>query len=389
MKPAVKYLIVAVVVVAAGAATVLLKRSHAEAKPEPAASNAKTALTVKLVQPQQRDWNSAIRATGVLAAWQEAVIAAETGSLRITTVQADVGSQVKRGQVLATLDTAALHADIAKHQAVVAQMQAALSQARSDADRARVVKTSGSLSEQAITQYMVAEQTAQANLASAQADLQNDTIRLQQTEVRAVDDGVISSRSALLGNVVSTGSELFRMVRQNRIEWRAEVAPGELSGIAPGQAALVTLPGGVNVHGKVRIVSPTLSNDTRLALVYVDLERAPGVKAGLYSSGSITTGQRSALTLPAAAVTARDGQHYVFTLLPRAANKPAQVRQTLVSTGRQQGDLIEITHGLNADAQVVASGGAFLGDGDLVTLAAPAPATAVQGKAQAATGKQS
>ena len=369
MKPAIKYAVVAVVIVAAGAAF-LLTRHHAEAQPAANAAAAKTALTVRLIHPQQRDWNSSIRATGVLAAWQEAVIAAETGSLRITTVQADVGSQVKRGDVLATLDTAAVQADIAKHEAVVAQMQAALSQAKSDADRARVVKTSGSLSEQAVTQYLVAEQTAQANLASAQADLLNDRIRLKQTDVRAVDDGMISSRSALLGNVVSTGSELFRMVRQNRIEWRAEVSPTQLAGIVPGQPASVTLPGGNAVQGKVRIVSPTLSNDTRLAVIYIDVPNAPGVKAGVYSSGSITTGRLSAMTLPASAVVARDGQRYVFTVAPNSS----QVKQVQVSVGRQQGDLIEVTHGLSADAAVVESGGAFLGDGDMVTLAQPRPA---------------
>ena len=376
MKPAVKYIVATVVLVAGGAAF-LLTRNHAEAAPAPQAP--KTALTVQLIHPSQQNWTSSIRATGVLAAWQEAVIATETGPLRITSVQADVGSQVKRGQVLATLDTDALHADMARHSAVIAQMQAAQSQAKSDADRARQVKSSGSLSEQAITQYMVAEETAKANLASAQADLQSDQIRLKQTDVRAVDDGVISSRSALLGNVVSTGSELFRMVRQNRIEWRAEVAPTQLAGITPGQPASVALPGGSMVQGKVRIVSPTLSNDTRLALVYVDMPSAPGVKAGVYSSGSITTGQLNALTVPASAVVARDGQHYVFTVAPHTS----QVKQTRVTTGRQQGDLVEITQGLSANAAVVASGGAFLGDGDLVTVAPPSQTSSNP------TGKQS
>ena len=110
-----------------------------------------------------------------------------------------------------------------------------------------------------------------AELDSAEADLQSKLTTLAQTRVLAVDDGIISSRSALLGNVVNTGAELFRLVRQGRIEWQAELDAQQLVHVKVGQVAHVTLPGGKVVNGAVRLVAPTLSISTGRAIVYISL----------------------------------------------------------------------------------------------------------------------
>lgn len=85
--------------------------------------------------------------------------------------------------------------------------------------------------------YLVTEEIAQASLAAAEADLEATRIALTKATIRAVDDGVITVRSATLGNVVSVGSELFRLMRQSRVEWNAELDARQLALVRPGQTA--------------------------------------------------------------------------------------------------------------------------------------------------------
>ena len=192
----------------------------------------------------------------------------------------------------------------------------------------------------------------------------------------APDAGLISARSATVGAVVPAGMELFRLIRQGRLEWRAEVAAAELAQIRRGQAVSVTAAGGTAVSGKVRMVAPTVDAATRYGLVYVDLPQPGAAKAGMFARGEFETGSASAFMLPQSAVLLRDGFHYVFKL--GADNK---VAQTKLDVGRRVGERIEITGGLDAAARVVASGAGFLADGDTVRVV-PAAAPVKAGAAK-------
>lgn len=315
------------------------------------------ALTVRAITPQKVSWPGQLTANGALAAWQEAVIGAETGPLRIATIQADVGTWAVKGQVLATLASDSLLADRARLQAAVAEAEANLGKAASDVRRAAVVGASGALSAQQIEAYRVTQRTAQAAVASARAQLRSTEIQLGQTNVRAVDDGVVSSRSALLGKVVSSGEELFRLVRQGRIEWQAELDAGQIAQVQPGQVARVTLPGGQQVEGRVRLVAPTLNGNTSRGIAYVELPPRSAARAGMYGSGVIETGSSDVLTLPDSAVVLRDGRSYAYVI-----QRDDTVRQESVTTGQRRDGRIAVS-GLAVDARVVETGGAFLSNG--------------------------
>ena len=358
--------IAAAVVVLLAAGGLWMAQSPAQT-PSTAPASANAGLSVTAVQPQQLNWRRTQQLAGGLFAWQTASIASEEAGLRIAEVLVDVGSVVKRGQLLARLADNTIMADLRAQDASVAQARAKLAQAKAEADRSRAVKDSGALSEQQVTSYVIAEQTAQASLDSALATMEAQRIKLAHTRILAVDDGVISSRSATLGNVVASGTELFQLVRQRRVEWRAEITGKQLSALKPGQTAKITLPDGQQVSGRLRLVGPTLDSSTRNGLAYIDLPVGSAASPGMYVRGEIDTGQAPALTVPSSAVVQRDGNNYVFE--KDGANKVAQ-RQ--VQTGRRQGDLVEITSGIGAQAQLVRSGGAFLKDGDPVQWAAEA-----------------
>lgn len=328
----------------------------------------KPALTVTVTTPVKTTWNTSVLAMGTLNAWQEAVIAAEISGQRIAEVLVDVGDTVKRGQELALLAPESVQADLAQAEARVAQAEANLAEARTNAGRARNLKADGALAAQQVDQYLTGEATAKANLAAQQAALQIQQIRLKQTRIVAVDDGVIISRSAMLGAVVQVGMELFRLVRQNRIEWHAEVAGRDLAQIQPGQRAQLNLPNGIKVNGKVRMIAPTLNADTRNATVYVSLPSNSPAKVGMFAQGEIFIGTTSALSLPQAAVIIRDGNYYVFEVATDNI-----IAQRLVKTGRQEAGWVEILEGIGPTAKVVASGGAFLNEGDTVRVVDTTP----------------
>ncbi|QDC43132.1 efflux RND transporter periplasmic adaptor subunit [Methylophilus medardicus] len=327
----------------------------------------KAALSVEMTRPAIVQWPKTLEMNGSIFPWQEALVSAEITGLRIQQVLSDVGAQVSKGQPLILLADETVKADLQKQLATVEKDKAALAEAKSNADRAREIKDSGALSAQKINEYVIAEQTAKANLALSEAELENQRIRLRQTKVVAPDDGVISSRSANLGNVVSAGTELFRLVRQGRIEWRGEINADQQNALHAGQAVRLRLSGDKSVIGKVRLISPTVDSNTRNALVYVDIPK-DSAKPGMYVQGQVDIGQQQGIAVPLGSVTYRDGFAYVFELTPADSRGLRKVIQRKVQTGRTRGELIELLSGVAAEASLVLSGGAFLNDGDTVSV---------------------
>lgn len=354
----------AVLLLAGGAATALVVRAaDGKAADAAAAAPAKPALSVAIATPERVVLPTTVAATGNVAAWQEAVIGSEASGWRLAEVRVNVGDRVRRGQVLASFAAALPQADLAAVRAQVAEAEALLADARANAERARGLAASGALSAQQINQYLTAESTAAARLEALRASAKVQELRLAQAQVLAPDDGVISSRSATVGAVVGAGQELFRLIRGGRLEWRAEVAADDLAKLAPGQRVRVQPAGGAAVEGRVRMVGPTVDPATRNGLVYVDLPRPGAARAGMFARGDFELGSTPALTLPAGAVLLRDGFAWVFKV-----GADGRVEQAKVTVGRRSGERVEITGGLDAAARVVASGGSFLADGDLVRV---------------------
>ena len=352
-----------------GSTAALLYTGTSRAADEAPADTARPALTVSTAQPQRGAVPLRLAANGNVAAWQEASIGAEGNGLRLDAVLVNVGDVVKAGQVLARFSPEAVQADAAQARASLLEAQAVAAEATDNAERARSLQATGALSQQQIQQFTTAGQTAQARVAVARALLQAQELRLQHTQVRAPDSGVISARTATVGAVLGTGTELFRMVRKGRLEWRAEVTATELARIQPGAKARITGASGTTIEGTVRMVAPTVDPQTRNALVYVDLPPTTDFRAGMFARGEFALGSTDALTIPQEALVVRDGFSYVFVLGPQQ-----RVQQRKVQTGRRIADRVEILSGLEADQSVAVRGAGFLNDGDLVRVS-PAPAT--------------
>ena len=331
----------------------------------------KAALTVTVVQPEQQNWKQTFTANGNIAAWQEVVIGSELSGQRLTRVNVNVGDEVKRGQVLAEINSDTIRADLAAAKASYAEAQAVLADAVTNNKRIQQLRNTGAISAQELTQYQTSQATAQARLDASRAQIESNQLRLAQTQVISPDNGVISARTATVGSLAQTGQELFRLIRDHRLEWRAEVTTSDLYKLKQGMNARIFSPDPAQpaITGKVRIIAPVIDPQTRYGLVYVDLPATQAFRMGMFVKGEFDLGEKPALTIPQTALLLRDGFAYVFIV-----GKNNRVAQQKVTVGRRLADRVEILD-LPANVKLVAAGTGFLADGDLVTVAKDIPDT--------------
>ena len=348
------------------------KNSDTDDKQKNAQTNTqKAALTVTVVSPEQQNWKQVFTANGNIAAWQEVVISSELSGQRLTRVNVNVGDEVKRGQILAEINSETIRADLAAAKASYAEAQAVLADAIINNKRIQQLKNTGAISAQESTQYQTSQATAQARLDAAKAQIESNQLRLAQTQVVSPDNGVISARTATVGSLAQTGQELFRLIRDHRLEWRAEVTTTDLYKLQQGMTAHVISPdpSQPKVTGQVRMIAPVIDPQTRYGLVYVDLPTTQAIRMGMFVKGEFDLGEKTAITIPQTALLLRDGFSYVFVL-----DQNNRVTQKKVTTGRRQNDRVEILD-LPLNVKVVSSGTGFLTDGDLVNVAQAIPET--------------
>lgn len=324
---------------------------------------AKPALTVTAAAVALQPLARTVEASGTVNAWELVPVGAETGGLTAVAVYADEGSYVRQGQVLVKLNDAVLASQLRQQDAAVASAKALLAQAAANLSRARELREKGYLAQAALDARIAEQQTAQANLAAAQASRAETATRRGQTEIRAPVGGLIVSRSVVKGQIVPTGSELFKLVRDGRLELSAQVPEQQISLIRSGMPATVSGEG-ITTSGVVRVVTPEVDAQTRVGLARISLAAGSGLKPGMFARASIATGAQPALTVPQNSVVFRADKPGVFVL-----DRTNHVRFRPVRTGARAGQRVEVAAGLNGGERIVVQGAGFLSDGDLVRVA--------------------
>lgn len=338
-------------------------------------SSAQPSLTVQVTTASQVHWPQLLAANGNVAAWQQALIGSELSGLRITSVLVNIGDRVRQGQVLATLNAETIDAELRQSLAAKAEAVAVLAGAEADAKRAQSLKNSGALSSSEVNQYLTAAATAQARLQAAEARISSDQLRRKNSTIISADDGIITERNATVGALTQQGQALFTLIRDGRLEWRAEVLADDLPQLSVGMPVHILSSNSANtmpIRGTLRSIGPVVDPKTRQAVAYVDLPPQSPLKAGMYVKGEFVQAKQAALVLPQSAVVLRDGFSYVFVVLPNN-----RVQQLKVELGRRMAEQVEV-RGIDANARVVVSGGAFLSDGDVVRVAAQASSATAQ-----------
>ena len=309
-----------------------------------------------------------IVASGTVSAWEEVPVGAETGGLTAIGVYVDEGTYVRQGQILVKLNDALLQAQLRQQQAGVQSAEA--NAARDDAalGRAQELKERGFLSQASLDTALANQRASQANLASARASLSETRTRLAQSEIKAPVSGLIISRNVTRGQIVEAGTQLFRMVRDGRLELDAQVPETDLPALSAGQTATISSNEGVMTSGTVRIVTPEVNAETRLGLARITLSPGSGLKPGMFARASIDAGARPATVVPTGAVLYRDNKAGVYVL---SADGSAHFRPVTVLSRRDDQTSVS---GVEAGVRVVVQGAGFLSEGDKVTVSTGQPA---------------
>ncbi len=361
-----KIVAISIIVGAAILGGIAVPKLSANKAPPVEVKVAKAALTVEVKEGQIKEIDDEITINGEVSAWQESVIGSELSGVRVNEILVDVGQVVEKGQVLAVLNSETITADYNIAKAGAAEAEANLKQAKENADRARSLDKTNALSVQQMNQYLTAETTAQAKLESAIANLELKKVRLEQTKIKAPDSGIVSSRTVAVGNIVSSG-ELFRIIRQEKLQWKPELSIDKLDDIKKGQEVNIVAKSGKMIKARVSEISPRINVENRRATILVDLPKElhkNRVYLGMFVSGTIKVGKKNSLMVKQEAVVLRDGTNYVF-VLDESGNKVNQIK---VVTGKREGDLIEVEEGITVKDKVVVGGASFLSDGDAVKV---------------------
>ncbi|MCV3208126.1 efflux RND transporter periplasmic adaptor subunit [Mesorhizobium sp. YC-39] len=367
-----KYLLLCAVILAIAIAAILKAygRGNADASEAGATANrvaavTQASLTVSVEKVRKDEIAAVITATGTAQAWQEAMIGAQTSGLQLTEILVAEGDHVSKGEVIARLDDAVLKAQLAEQKAAIEQARATLEAAETAAARARKLIASNAISAETAEERATTVRTSQAQLAQAEAAADNIAAQLARTEIHAPFDGTVSTRPAVAGSIVQSGTELMRIVRDGKVEVAVQVPEKDLAAITTDQAATITDASGRVFSGRVSSIAEKVDGTTRLGTVYVAPLDNSGLRPGMFARVSIATSAAEVLNVAESALTWRDGRPGVFVV-----GKDGKVAARRVETDSRKDGRVAIASGLAEGESVVVSGAGLLNDGNLVRVAA-------------------
>jgi RND family efflux transporter MFP subunit len=323
---------------------------------------------------------------GNIQAWYEAPMYARvSGYLKMWYF--DYGAHVKKGEVLAEIDTPDLDAQLAAGQAklnsalaVVNVRKTELQFAESTYNRWRE-SPKGVVSEQETESKQADYGSAMARLNAANAEVaadQGEVDRLNALEgfkkIIAPFDGVVTARETDIGALINAGSgtsnepELFRMADVSKMRIFVQVPQQQSAGIAPGQEAEVHLPQypGRTFKATVATTSNAINMEARTLLVELHVDNPDGLlQPGAYAQVVFRLPSNpDVLRIPTSALVFRKQGLQVATLGPGD-----KIELKSVTLGRNLGTDVEVVSGLSASDRVVDSPPDSLASGDLVHVA--------------------
>jgi RND family efflux transporter MFP subunit len=219
--------------------------------------------------------------------------------------------------------------------------------------------------------------SAAAQVESAQGKYQGAQAQLAYSEIRSPITGVVTDRPVNQGEMASTSSPLMTIMDVSSVIGKAHIPQADAALLKTGDKATLSPAEGVEVSGKVTVVSPALDPNSTTVEVWVEAPNPnntlrPGSTVKVtFNAGSIP----NAIAIPAAAIlTAADGSNSVVVV----AHDPKRgdvAHPRPVTVGIKSGDLVQITQGLNAGDEVVTVGAFGLEDNTRLAVAQPGSAS--------------
>lgn len=330
-----------------------------------AAPTASKPLTAVEVQPARVQIEPvSVTLTGSIAARIESDLGFRIAG-RVATRTVDVGDHVKKGQILATLETPQQQADVNAAKARLTAAQATLREAQATFRRQSELLAQGFTTR---TRFDTAKQAldgAVAGLDRSRAELGRAEDALANTELRATADGVVTARSAEVGQVVDVAQKIYTVAQDGPRDAVFDVFETMLADPAANRQVEVSLVGNpaVKTSGIVREIAPTVDMQKGTVRVKVALDHPPAeMGLGAPVSGVFQSRHQNEVVLPWTAFFAAHGQPAVWVV---DARTQAVSLRPVATTGYRTGALV-VSAGLNDGDLVVIHGGQLLRPGEIV-----------------------
>jgi multidrug efflux pump subunit AcrA (membrane-fusion protein) len=398
-------LAIAAIAVACGGSRANVRGEEASASPSPKVVDVTTAAAIKRELPRF------FEATGSLAGDQQTDVAPQTAG-KVVAVTVDIGSAVRRGQIIVRLDDTELKLRVQQSVAQVEQAKAAVRQAEEKIglrpgqpfDPTRVAEVSGarvaleladknlrraekliesgdvsrsfydqqkSQRDQLKEQYdsavaqarqnFAAVEVARTNVANLDAQLALARRNLSYANIPAPIDGYVADRTADLGEYVSPQQKVVTIVRTNPLRIRIDIPEQAIPEIKVGQSVSMTTSAwpDKSFNGRIARIAPSVTADSRTLTVEAEIDNSSGaLKPGQFATVRILQSRADpAVLVPTRSVVTEAGVARVYVI------KDGRAEQRLVQTGQTEGDLVEVKTGVAADEKVATSNLEQLSDG--------------------------
>ncbi len=319
------------------------------------------AIAVKVATLEPQVFAATVQAPGSLVALSR--VSPGTKILgRVERVVVKEGDRVRRGQLLAKLESRDLEAALGQARSGLAMAEARLDNARAQRDRMSELHGRGSATEKGLEDAVAAFRIAEATVAKAQADIAAARVQLDYAAIRSPRDGWVVKKSIEPGDMATPGAPLFVVEDLSQLEAVVRIPEADVAGIAPGAKAQVEVLGKKRSAVIDRIVpaSDPASRTFELRLV---LDNPDGIlKSGMFARVSLDIGQEEVLSLPTEALVHR-GQltgTYIVGAHDHARLRWIKIGRELESEGETR---VEILSGLKAGERFVVSPPPGLTDG--------------------------
>lgn len=314
------------------------------------------------------------RIAGSLDARKRADVRAEAGG-QVLEVSAELGQQVKKGQVLARIEAAAQGDALRSARAAVRSARENLTVAKRQAERTRALVAAGALAERNLESARSAAVAAEASLGQAVAQQASARTQLGNATVRAPMDGAISQAPVHTGDVVAPGAALFTIIDPSSMRLEASVSSENLATLRVGTPVSFSVRGYPRqlFQGTIERVAPAADPNTRQIPILVGIPNERGVLvAGLFAEGRLVGASREALVVPAAAIDT-SGESPTATRV-----KDGVVERVSVQAGVEDAasELVEVVSGLAPGDTVLLRNARALPPGTRVAVAEGEPAAA-------------
>jgi RND family efflux transporter MFP subunit len=371
------------------------------AAPRPADAGA-DAQAVRVIRVERTPLDRSVTVSGTLAAEEQVMLSLKVTG-RLEEVLVDLGSPVRRGQVIARLtptdfELRLRQADAALQQArarlgldpggegdaidiertaVVRQAKASLEEARRQRDRfatfvQRGISARADL-ETSESQVQIAEgryqdaleevRNRQAILAQRQSELAIARQQLDDTSLRSPIDGVVRERHAFAGEYRAAGTPIVTVVRQHPLRMQLAVPERAAGNVRVGQVVRVTVEGDAEAYrGRVARLSPAITEGNRTLAIEAEVPNEAGrLRPGMFARAEIVTDEAPGIVVPHSALVVFAGVEKLLLV------KDGKVHEQRVRSGRRLDDRVEILEGVAPGDIVITSPGG-LGEGAAVRV---------------------